>query len=177
MIEEGHLLAILDLPHHVIDLVLAVAAIILPLLNGGNIQGMWPVINHIFLLHVVLLKTTWVLELVPLSCLTHCLFYIDLCHLRVEGTVEKDHIHSIVERGHTRGLHRITGAQGAAVRVQQRAQAGAEVRVQTVMLGNQHVGGPPVSENGKRLMLEYVRCWILFEYVVNYLCCWFLPQL
>ncbi|KAJ1397187.1 Nucleotide-binding alpha-beta plait domain containing protein [Sesbania bispinosa] len=91
----------------------------------------------------------------------------DLSHLRKEGTVEKDHIHIIAEKGHTHALCPIMGAQEAVVRVQQRAQARAEVQLQTVMmLGNQAVVGPPVSENGRDLP-GTIRYWILFEYSAN----------
>jgi len=74
--------------------------------------------------------------------------FVDLPPLRIESTVEKDHIRSIVGRGHTHAVHLIMGARGVVVRVLQRVQVGAEVQVRTVMLGNQPVVGPPVSEKG-----------------------------
>lgn len=67
---------------------------------------------------------------------------LDLPPLRIESSVEKDHIRSIVGRGHTHAVHLIMGARG----VLQRLQFGAEVQVRTVMLGNEPVIGPPVSE-------------------------------
>jgi len=68
--------------------------------------------------------------------------FADLPPLRIESSVEKDHIRSIVGRGHTHAVHLIMGARG----VLQRLQFGAEVQVRTVMLGNEPVIGPPVSE-------------------------------
>lgn len=88
--------------------------------------------------------------------------FVDLSPLRVEGTVEKDHIHSIIERGHTHVPHLIMGAQGAVVRVQQRAQSGAGVRVWIEMKGNQPEVGPPVSEHGIRLVLDYYMLDLVF---------------
>lgn len=88
--------------------------------------------------------------------------FVDLSPLRVEGTVEKDHIHSIIERGHSHVPHLIMGAQGAVVRVQQRAQAGAGVRVWIEMKGNQPEVGPPVSEHGIRLVLDYYMLDLVF---------------
>ena len=84
----------------------------------------------------------------------------DLSPLRIEGTVEKDHFHSIVERGHTHDLLLIMGAQGVVVRVQQRAQVRAGVQVRTEMEGNQPGVGPLVSEHGERLALDII-CRIL----------------
>lgn len=58
MNEGGLLLVILVHPatpvlhHHVIDPALAVVTIIPLLLNEGNIQGMWPLNNSLFSLHL-----------------------------------------------------------------------------------------------------------------------------
>ena len=91
----------------------------------------------------------------------------DLPRLKVEGTVEKDHIHIIVERGHPRVLHPITVAQGAEVRVRQRAQPIAEVQPQTVMLGNWQRAGPQPVRTSSNSCWTYVGFWILFDNVLS----------
>lgn len=80
---------------------------------------------------------------------------LDLSPLRTEDTVEKDHIRRRVGRGHTHALQLIMGARGVVVTVLQRVQVEAEVQVRTMMLRNQPVVGPPVSEKGeKRFSLQ-----------------------
>lgn len=98
----------------------------------GGLPHVIPVLPAIpILLHLVIKLALAAVITIPLLLKKENIQ--DLHHLVVEDTVEKDRIHSTAERGHTHTPHPIMGMLEAVVRVQQKAQAGAEVQLLTVM--------------------------------------------